>query len=79
MERNASAVRPKPSPTRLALARAEAGLTQEELASRCECSVFSIGKYERGERAPLGPMLRKIAAATNRETAWFFAADEVAA
>ena len=71
---------PKPSPTRLVRARAEKGLTQEELAVAAGCSVFSIGKYERGERSPRGPMLRRIAEATDREVGWFFLADqEVAA
>ncbi len=63
---------PRPSPTRLAEARIRAGLTQEELAGRAGSSVFSIGKYERGERVPRGPVLRRIAAATGVPVSWFF-------
>lgn len=69
---------PKPDRERLTQARVEAGLTQQELASAVGCSVMSIGKYERGERSPRGPMLRRIAAATGREIAWFFSSDLVA-
>lgn len=69
----------KPAPSRLAQARAEAGLTQEELAQKAGCSVFSIGKYERGERSPRGPRLRRIARATGKPVEWFFSAQEVAA
>lgn len=63
---------PKPRQDRLRRARIEAGLTQEELAIRIGASVFSIGKYERGERSPRGPMLRRIADVTGKTTAWFF-------
>lgn len=63
---------PKPSRRRLVRARAEAGLTQEELAHRIDRSVFSIGKYERGERSPSGPTLRLIAEATDKPIVWFF-------
>jgi transcriptional regulator with XRE-family HTH domain len=62
----------KPRRDRLRRARVEAGLTQEELAIRVGASVFSIGKYERGERSPRGPMLRRIAKVTGKTTAWFF-------
>jgi transcriptional regulator with XRE-family HTH domain len=63
---------PKPRRERLVRARVEAGLTQEELARQVGASVFSIGKYERGERSPRGPVLRRIAEVTGRTTAWFF-------
>lgn len=62
----------RPSRERLIRARAEAGLTQEELAVRTEISLASIGKYERGERSPRGPRLRRIAAATGKRIEWFF-------
>ncbi len=64
--------KPRPLPARIARARAEAGLTQEELAAEMGCSVFSIGKYERGERSPLGPRLRRLALVTGKPVAWFF-------
>lgn len=74
-----SPITAKPSPSRLAQARAEAGLTQEELAQKAKVSVFSIGKYERGERSPRGPRLRRIAQATKKPIEWFFDAQEQAA
>ncbi len=64
--------RPRPSRERLVEARIKAGLTQGELASAVGCSVFSIGKYERGERSPGGPILRKLADVTGRTVSWFF-------
>lgn len=70
---------PKPTPLRLVRARVEAGLTQEELANKAACSVFSIGKYERGERSPRGPILRRIADVTGREVVWFFGTDDTEA
>jgi len=57
---------------RLVQARAEAGLTQEELAHATKISIASIGKYERGERSPRGPRLRRIAAVTGKPIPWFF-------
>jgi len=62
---------------RLAQARAEVGLTQEELAHATKISLASIGKYERGERSPRGPRLRRIAQVTGKPISWFF--EEVAA
>lgn len=71
------AVNPKPRKERLARARIEAGLTQEELAGRIGASVFSVGKYERGDRVPRGPRLRRIAKVTGRPVAWFFEDDRL--
>jgi len=68
----ATSPRPKPNVERLALARAEAGLTQEELARATEISLASISKYERGERSPRGPRLRRIAEVTGKPVPWFF-------
>jgi transcriptional regulator with XRE-family HTH domain len=53
-------------------------LTQEALAAEVGCSVFSIAKYERGERTPSIGMLRRIAAVTGYEIGWFFDEAEVA-
>lgn len=70
---------PSASPVQILRARVEAGLTQDELAALAGCSVFSIGKYERGERGLRGPMLRRIAEATGKPLSFFFVADGVAA
>jgi transcriptional regulator with XRE-family HTH domain len=48
------------------------------LAAEVGCSVFSIAKYERGERTPSIGMLRRIAAVTGYEIGWFFDEAEVA-
>ena len=69
----------RPSRDRLRRARIEAGLTQEELATRTKISLAAIGKYERGERSPRGPNLRRIAEETNKPVAWFFEQPEEAA
>jgi HTH-type transcriptional regulator, cell division transcriptional repressor len=73
-----AAVSMSPSPERFVQARTEAGLTQEELATKAGCSVFSIGKYERGERSPRGPRLRRLAEATGKPLAFFFETELVA-
>jgi transcriptional regulator with XRE-family HTH domain len=70
--------KPRPSTSRLVRARVEAGLTQEELARETQISVASIGKYERGERFPRGPKLRRIADVTGRPIGWFFEEAEAA-
>jgi transcriptional regulator with XRE-family HTH domain len=70
---------PKARPDRLVAARVMAGLSQSELAGKADCSVFTIGKCERGERSPSGPLLRRIARATRRDVEWFFVEDGVAA
>lgn len=70
---------PRPRRDRLIAARVEKGLTQEELAQLVGCSVFSIGKYERGERHPRGPMLRRIAETTGKDIGWFFEPEREAA
>lgn len=69
---------PRPLKERIARARLEAALTQQELAREAGCSVFSIGKYERGERTPRGPVLRRIAAATGKPLEWFFVVEAAA-
>jgi transcriptional regulator with XRE-family HTH domain len=54
------------------------GSGPEALAAEVGCSVFSIAKYERGERTPSIGMLRRIAAVTGYEIGWFFDEAEVA-
>jgi transcriptional regulator with XRE-family HTH domain len=65
-------------PERFTQARIARELTQEALAAEVGCSVFSIAKYERGERTPSIGMLRRIAAVTGYEIGWFFDEAEVA-
>jgi transcriptional regulator with XRE-family HTH domain len=72
----AKSIRPKARTDRIVLARVQAGLTQEELATKAGCSVFSIGKIERGSRSPSGPLLRRIARATGKPISWFFGDDD---
>jgi DNA-binding transcriptional regulator YiaG len=67
-----------PAPERIAQARVEAALTQEELARTIGCSVNSVGKWERGERSPKGARLRGLSLATGKPLSWFFES-EVAA
>jgi transcriptional regulator with XRE-family HTH domain len=69
---------PRADRRRIVQARAEAGLTQAELALKAGCSVVSIGKYERGERALRGPRLRRIAEATGKPLSFFFTTGEEA-
>jgi DNA-binding transcriptional regulator YiaG len=67
---------PRPSPERIVLARKHLGLKQNELAQELGCSVFTIGKWERGERSP-GPLLmRRLAAKTKKPVEWFYIIDE---
>lgn len=68
----------RPSPSRLAEARALSALTQEELARKAKLSLSSVGKYERGERSPRGPQLRRIARVTGFPVDWFFDLEAVA-
>jgi len=68
----ASVSTPRFEKDRLVTARTLLGLTQEELAAAADCSVFSIGKIERGERVPRGPLLRKIADALGQPVSYFF-------
>ena len=66
----------RPHRDRLRRARIEAGLTQEELAAKTKISLAAIGKYERGQRSPRGPNLRRIADATSKPVPWFFGEPE---
>lgn len=47
--------------TRVARARAEAGLTQEELATRVGTTLKTIGRVERGEVVPRLPLAARLA------------------
>lgn len=63
------------SPTiseRIAVARLEAGLTQEKLAQAAGLSLASIAKWESGQRVPRVGNLRLIAAVTGKPMSFFF-------
>lgn len=55
---------------RIAMARDEAGLTQEELAEMASFSKRSLQDYEAGTTIPYRHM-REISALLNREVPWF--------
>lgn len=63
---------PRPSRHKIALARSIRALTQEEWAERLGCSVFTVGKWERGERTPRGVLLRRLAEESGFPIEWFF-------
>ena len=63
---------------RIAIARTEAGVTQEELADLIGVSTRSLQGYEAGDVKPYR-RLQEIAAALNRPVAWFLhGGDDVA-
>lgn len=66
---------PGPSVERIVRARVELGWTQEEAAREAGISVVTLGKWERRERIPSGPFLRRYAKATRRDIGWFFTED----
>jgi transcriptional regulator with XRE-family HTH domain len=59
---------------RIARARKESGLTQEELAGRMGVSARSIQGYEAGKVVPYRH-LNQLAKITNRELGWILAGD----
>jgi transcriptional regulator with XRE-family HTH domain len=63
---------------RIARARKESGLTQEELASRVGVTARSIQGYEAGKVVPYRHLSR-LAEITGRELAWFLESDDSAA
>jgi transcriptional regulator with XRE-family HTH domain len=63
---------------RIARARKESGLTQEELASRVGVTARSIQGYEAGKVVPYRH-LNRLAEITDRELAWFLESDDASA
>lgn len=59
---------------RIAIARTEAGVTQEELADLIGVSTRSLQGYEAGDVKPYR-RLQEIATALNRSVAWFLHGD----
>jgi len=57
---------------RIARARMEAGLTQQQLAARVGSSQNAISRYEAGDRAVSLEMLVSIAAELNKPLSYFF-------
>jgi transcriptional regulator with XRE-family HTH domain len=60
---------------RIARARKESGLTQEELASRVGVTARSIQGYEAGKVVPYRHLSR-LAEITDRELGWFLESDD---
>lgn len=58
---------------RMAQARKEAGLTQEELAKRIGYIARSVAGWERDETHPRPKALNAVAEATGRPVSWFYA------
>jgi transcriptional regulator with XRE-family HTH domain len=59
---------------RIAAARKEGGMTQEELANRIEVSPRSIQAYEAGEVIPYR-YLRRLESVLGKDAAWFLHGD----
>jgi transcriptional regulator with XRE-family HTH domain len=64
---------------RIARARTEAGLTQQQLAERTGVTLRAVAWWESGDFNPGGDRIGLVAQATGRPVAWFFETDEVAA
>jgi transcriptional regulator with XRE-family HTH domain len=60
----------KLSGERIAAAREELGMTQEELAAAVSKGSGSISRYERGLMAPRGPVLTKLARVLKKSPEW---------
>ena len=63
-------------PSRLSLARREAGLTQEESAEQAGLTRVTIARYETGHRAPSELALNMLATIYNKPVEWFFGEEE---
>jgi HTH-type transcriptional regulator, cell division transcriptional repressor len=69
-------------PSRVRRARVEAGLSQEDLARKIGCSRRAVQFWESESpsgRRPHARLIRKLAEATGKPVAWFFAPEEDAA
>jgi transcriptional regulator with XRE-family HTH domain len=62
------------APEKVKRARAEAGLSQAELAARIGCSARSVQNWEMNgkSRRPHSRYIRSLAEATGKPIAWFF-------
>ena len=63
-------------PSRLSLARREAGLTQEKSAEQAGLTRVSIARYETGHRAPSELALNMLATIYEKPVEWFFVKEE---
>ena len=59
-------------PSRLSLARREAGLTQEESAEQAGLTRVTIARYETGHRSPSELALNMLATLYSKPVEWFF-------
>ena len=65
-------------PSRLSLARREAGLTQEESAEQAGLTRVTIARYETGHRAPSELALNMLATLYGKPVEWFFGEEQPA-
>ena len=63
-------------PSRLSLARREAGLTQEESAEQAGLTRVTIARYETGHRAPSELALNMLATLYSKPVEWFYGDSE---
>ena len=63
-------------PSRLSLARREAGLTQEESAEQAGLTRVTIARYETGHRAPSELALNMLATIYGKPVEWFFGEED---
>ena len=68
--------RTNPIPSRLAQARRETGLTQEQAADRSGLSRTSIARYEGGTVGPSPVALNMLATIYGKPAEWFFGEEE---
>ena len=68
--------RPKAVGQRIRLARAQAGVTQAQLAERLGVSYQQVNKYERGQNIPSGLAFLDIAQALKASVGWLLGEDE---
>lgn len=57
------------------LARASAGMTQKELASKCKVAEITIRQYETGKREPRMSQIEKIASVLGCSTSFLLSSD----
>lgn len=63
----------------IAAARKAMGLTQRELAAVVETEGFAVSRWERGTVKPSDKNLAALAAALQRDLAWFYVDHQAAA
>lgn len=61
-----------PLADKLQAARAAKGLSPTQLAAAAGCTEAAVRMWERGDREPGGRFLVRLAAALDRDPAWFY-------